>query len=401
MKTILLSLSLSLIGHAQQWTQFLGPNGNGTIDGKISAEVQKNGPKTLWKAQVGTGCSSFVIAEGRAFTVGNKNDTDIVWCFDVTNGDVLWKKEYPEKLAPKFYDGGPGATPTIDGDLVYVLSKSGRLSCLKTKNGEEQWVRNFKDDYKGNMPTWGFSSSPVVYKEHLLCLPCGKGAAMVVIDKKTGELCWKSQNTARPGYAAPVLFNYKGEDAALVFHGRSIVAYDLTNEGAVLFQHGWRTSYDVNASNPQVKEELLYISSGYGMGYAVLDISGPKPELLHRDRDLPMIFQNAYVIGSDLMGTFGDKRLDAELIRMDFKTGKLKWKHRIPGSRGSTLQVGETTIVLSETGHLIFGKATEKEFVESGRHQVLTKLCWAPLAIGEGKLFARTNKGEAVCLDLK
>ena len=401
MKTIYLSLSLILSSQAQQWTQFLGPNGNGTIDGEISEKVQKSGPKTLWKAQIGTGCSSFVIAEGRAFTIGNKDDTDTVWCFNAENGKVLWKKEYPEELAPKYYDGGPGATPTVDGNVVYILTKSGRLTCLDVKNGKENWSRDFKKDYRGNKPTWGFSSSPVVYKDELLCLPCAKGSAMVVLDKKTGELRWKSENTARPGYAAPVLFQYKGKDAALVFHGQSIVAYDLTKKGAVLFDHRWRTSYDVNASNPQVLNELLYISSGYGMGYAVLDISGPKPKELHRDRDLRMIFQNAFVIGNDIMGTLGDKNFDAEIFRMDFKTGNVKWKHRVPGTRGSTLQVGDTTVVLTETGHLIFGKATEKEFLETGRHEVLSKLCWAPLAIGEGKLFARTNKGQAICLSLK
>ena len=116
MKIVLLFLACNAIISAQQWPQFLGPNGNGTIDGEISESVQKNGPRTLWKAEVGIGCSSFVIADNRAFTVGNKNNEDTIWCFNASSGDILWKKTYPEKLAPKYYDGGPGATPTIDGD---------------------------------------------------------------------------------------------------------------------------------------------------------------------------------------------------------------------------------------------------------------------------------------------
>ncbi|MDG1070377.1 MAG: PQQ-like beta-propeller repeat protein [Akkermansiaceae bacterium] len=350
---------------------------------------------------MGIGCSSFVIADNRAFTVGNKNNEDTIWCFNASSGDILWKKTHPEKLAPKYYDGGPGATPTLDGDLVYVLSKSGKLSCLMAQDGKEVWSKSFRDDFKGNMPTWGYSASPLVYGDSLICLPCTKGAALIALNKKTGDLLWKSSNTARPGYAAPVFYSQKGSDAALVFHGRSLVAYNLSKKGEVIFEHPWRTSYDVNASNPLIKNNLVYISSGYGMGYAVLDVSGPKLKVVHSDRDLRMIFQNAYTIGSDIVGTLGDKNFEAELFRMDFKTGKVKWKHRIPGTRGSTLQVGETTIVLSETGSLVFGRATEKEFVESGRHQVLSKLCWAPLAIGEGKLFARTNKGQAICLSIK
>jgi len=136
------------------------------------------------------------------------------------------------------------------------------------------------------------------------------------------------------------------------------------------------------------------------MGYAIIDLSKSKPEIVYRNRDLPMIFQNSYVEGDDLIGCFGDKRYTTELYRMDFKTGNILWKHPLPGTRGSTAKIGETTVVLTETGLVVFGKADEKEFTEVGRHQVLKKLCWAPLAISEGKLFARTNQGEAICLDL-
>jgi outer membrane protein assembly factor BamB len=353
---------------------------------------------------VGRGCSSFTIADGRAFTVGNDEDRDTLWCFNAKTGDVLWKKTYAEKLAPKFYDGGPGATPIIDGGLVYNLSKSGRLSCYDAKTGDEKWVVKFKDDLGGNMPTWGFSSSPVVYGDLLLCLPCAKKGAMVALNKKSGKTVWSSTNGARPGYAAPVLYQHKGKDAAVVFHGRSVVGYDLSAKGKVLYEYGWRTPYDVNASNPQVLGDLVHISSGYNMGYAVIDVSKPEPEIVHRNRDLPMIFQNCYVEGDDLVGCFGDKRYNTELYRMDFKTGDILWKHPLPGTRGSTAKIGETTVVLTETGLVVFGKAGEKGFTETGRHQffkeISKKLCWAPLAIGEGKFFARTNQGEAICLDL-
>ncbi len=400
MKSFLIFLLLSGTAMASTWSSYLGPNGNGTAEGMIPAEIQTKGPTTLWKAKIGKGCSSFTIANGRAFTVGNTDDQDTLWCFDAKTGKVLWKKAYQEKLAPKYYDGGPGATPIVDDGLVYNLSKSGRLSCHDFTSGDEKWVVHFKDDFSGNKPTWGYSSSPVVYKDSLICLPCSKKGALVLLDKKTGKLQWQSSNSARPGYSAPVLYQNKGEDAAVVFHGRSLVGYDLSAKGKILYEFEWRTPYDVNASNPQVLGDLVHFSSGYNMGYAVIDVSKPKPEIVHRNRDLPMIFQNSFVQGDDLIGCFGDKRYKTELYRMDFKTGKILWKHTLPGSRGSTAQIGDTTVVLTETGLVVFGKAGEKEFTETGRHQVLKKLCWAPLAIGEGKLFARTNQGEAICLDL-
>lgn len=383
------------------WSAYLGPNGNGTAEGIIPAKVQKDGPKQLWKANIGKGCSSFTIAQGCALTLGNANDQDTLWCFEAKSGKILWKKTYAEKLAPKFYDGGPGATPIVDEGLVYNLSKSGRFSCHDLKTGEEKWLVQFKDELSGNKPTWGYSSSPVVYGDALLCLPCAKNGAMIALDKKTGKELWRSTNTARPGYSAPVLYQHQGKDAAVVFHGRSLVGYDLSQKGKVLYEFEWRTPYDVNAGNPQVLGNLVHFSSGYNMGYAVIDVSKAEPTIVHRDRDLPMIFQNSFVQDGDLIGCFGDKRFNTELYRMDFKTGKLHWRHPLPGTRGSTALIGDTTVVLTETGMVVFGKAGKEKFTETGRHQVLKKLCWAPLAIGEGKLFARTNQGEMVCLDLE
>jgi len=400
MKIALLTTLLVSSALSQEWPQYLGPNGDGTAEGQIPMTVQKLGPRTLWQAKIGKGCSSFAISKGRAITVGNTNDEDTIWCFNAQTGEIVWKKTYPEKLAAKYYDGGPGATPTIDGDRVFILSKSGRLTCHDLANGDEKWAVSYKEDLDGNMPTWGFSASPTVYGDLLLCLPCAKGGALVALDKVTGELKWKSNNIARPGYAAPVFFKHKGNDAALVFHGRSLVGYDLSKKGKVLFTHPWRTPYDVNASNPVFLDGMVFIASGYGMGYAVLDVTGAEPKILHRNRDLPMIFQNAFLVGDHVMGCFGDKRKRTELFRMDMKSGKILWKYELPGSRASTAKIGETFVILCEDGHLVFGEATKERFIESSRHKILGKLCWAPIAIGEGKAFARTNQGDAICLDL-
>ncbi len=401
MKIFILLLAGVSMATAQQWPQYLGPNGDGTANGSVSAAVQKAGPKTLWAKDIGKGCSSFAISGGRVFTTGNKNDQDTLWCFDAQTGKELWKKTYPEKLAAKFYEGGPGATPAIDGERVYSLSKSGDLFCYHVKTGAKIWSVDFKKDFRGNKPTWGFSSSPVIYNDLLLTLPCAKKGAMVALDKKTGKLVWQSSNTARPGYAAPVFFKYRGKDAALVFHGRKLVGYDLSAKGAVLFEHTWRTPYDVNASNPQVLGDKVFLAAGYGMGHAILDISEEKPKETHRERDLPIIFQNVYQENGDLIGCFGDKNFKTELFRMDFASGKIRWRKKLPGTRGSVASIGKTTIILCETGDLIFGTAGKNGFRETGRSKIPGKRYWAPLAVGEGKLFGRTNEGQMICLGLK
>jgi outer membrane protein assembly factor BamB len=386
---------------AQDWPRYLGPDGSGKVDGKIRTNWKEEKPKELWRKDLGKGCTSFAIAGDKVVVMGNKNDTDIVWCLDAATGKELWTHKYPEKLDPKLYDGGPNATPTIDGDVVYTLSRTGNLFCLSMADGKPKWHKHFQTDFKGTAPSWGYSASPVVKGDLLYCLPCADDGGLFALEKATGKVSWKSGDDTKPGYAAPVFFNHKGRDVVAAFHGRELVTYNLDGKGKPVFDFGWRTSYDVNASNPQYHDGKMFLASGYGMGYVVIDVSGGEPKVLHKDEDIRMIFQNSILRDGDILGVFGDKNIAAELIRMDMKTGKALWRAKMPGTRGSSLMVGDQMVILSETGDIIVGEPAKSGWTEHGRVKALSSTSWAPVAFAHGRIFARSNKGEAVCLEVK
>lgn len=385
----------------QDWPRYLGPDGSGRVEGQIRTDWKSQPPKELWRKDIGRGCTSFAIAAGQVVVMGNKDNRDIVWCFDAATGKELWTHKYDEKLDPKLYDGGPNATPTIDGDRVYTLSRTGKLFCLGMADGKPKWSKRYKEDFGGKAPSWGFSASPVVVGDLLYCLPGSDDGGMFALDKMTGEVKWKSGDEPRPGYAAPVFFKFRGKDVAAAFHGRELVTYELGGRGAPVFKFPWRTSYDVNASNPLYHDGVMFLASGYGMGYAVIDVTKDKPKLLHNNEDLRMIFQNAILLDGDVVGVFGDKNIDAELIRMDLKSGKILWREKMPGTRGSSLMVGGQMVILAETGDIICGTPGKDRWAEHGRIKALSGTCWGPVAFGNGKVFARSNKGQAVCYDVK
>ncbi|MBK1826804.1 PQQ-binding-like beta-propeller repeat protein [Haloferula rosea] len=396
----LLGAGVVASAHAGDWPRYLGPGGEAKVEGSLGKSFA---PKEVWKADIGKGCSGFAIAEGKAVVMGNTGDKDVVWCFDARSGKLEWKYEYAEELNPKFYDGGPSVTPTIDAGRVYTLSRTGNLFCLSLKDGSVKWHKHYQTDFGGKAPSWGFAAAPIVRGDELYCLPCAKDAAVYVLNKATGEVSWKfGKGKTKAGYAAPVFFKYQGKHAVAVFHGRELVTYDLDNNGEPLFNFTWRTSYDVNASNPQFHDGKMFLASGYGMGYVVIDVSGDSPEVLHKEEDTRMIFQNSVRIGDDIVGVFGDKNIDAELIRMELGSGKIHWREKMPGTRGSSLMVGDQMVILAETGDLIAGTPSLKGWQELGRARILQDgKCWAPVAYADGLVFARTNKGEAVCVKVK
>lgn len=381
---------------AQDWPRYLGPDGTAMVDGKIRTNWNEQKPKQLWKKEIGIGCTSFAVADGKAVVMGNMGGKDVVWCLDAQTGDVIWKYEYEEELHPKYYEGGPNATPTIDGEFVYTLSKTGNLFCLSMSNGKPVWHKHYQSDFGGKAPTWGFAAAPVVQGSVLYCLPCADNA-VYVLDKLTGKVKSKFGDKTKPGYATPVFFGHKGKDAMAAFHGRELITYDLKT-GKELFDFTWRTSYDVNASNPVYHQGMMFLASGYGMGYVVLDVTGSEPRLLHKEEDTRMIFQNALLVDGDILGVFGDKNIDAELIRMDMKSGDIRWREKIPGTRGSSLMVGDKLVILAETGDIIVGEPAKSGWKELGRVKPLSGRCWGPIAYSDGIIFARSNKGQAVAL---
>lgn len=396
----LLSMGMAVSSSASDWPRYLGPNGEGKVEGSLGTAFK---PAEVWKAEIGKGCSGFAVADGRAVVMGNTGDKDVVWCFDSKSGQVVWKYEYAEELNPKFYDGGPSMTPTIDSGRVYTLSRTGNLFCFSLKDGSVKWHKHYQSDFGGKAPSWGYAAAPIVRGDELYCLPCAKDAAVYVLNKTTGEVSWKfGEGKTKAGYAAPVFFKYQGKHALAAFHGRELVSYNLDDGGKPLFDFTWRTSYDVNASNPQYHDGKLFLASGYGMGYVVIDVAGEEPKILHKEEDTRMIFQNSIRIGDDIVGVFGDKNIDAELIRMEMSSGEIRWREKMPGTRGSSLMVGDTLIALTETGDLIAGKPEAAGWKELGRGKVLSGgKCWAPVAYADGHVFARTNNGQAVCVKVK
>src|SRR5262249_51215180 len=112
--------------------------------------------------------------------------------FDVKTGKKLWSAE----VGPFFdnnWGGGPRSTPTVEGDRVWALGATGNLVCLTT-DGKPVWKIDLKGDLGGSVPYWGYSESPLLDGDVVVCTPGGSKGTLAALDKKTGKVVWRSED---------------------------------------------------------------------------------------------------------------------------------------------------------------------------------------------------------------
>jgi len=382
--------SLVLSSTAADWPNFRGPDHNGISKETGWASQWSNGaPKQLWKAKVGLGFATLSVSNGRVYTTGNASDTDTVFCFDADTGKALWKNSYPAPRDAKYYEGGTSATPTVDGDRVYTISKRGILHCLGAADGKVVWTNNLQQELGAKIPEWGFAGS--FYIEGDLAI-LNFGTAGTALDKRTGKVVWTS-GTDVSGYSTPMPVNAGGERAVILAVKQDVVAVKI-KDGKELWRFPWKTQYDVNAPTPILSGSKVFISSGYNHGGGVFDISQQPPKEIWNNKNMRNHMAGSILWKGHLYG------IDENQLRcLDFDTGEVKWTDKVSG-KGALMIADGKLIVLSERGELLVAEASPAAFKPISRAQVVGGKCWAAPVLANGKIYCRTGPGDVVCVDV-
>lgn len=384
-------LALSLVAAtAADWPNYRGPNHDGiSRETGWTTDWPANGPKVLWKAKVGMGFSAVVVAKGRAYTQGNTQDTDTIYCFDASTGETKWKYSYAAPLDAKYYEGGTSATPTVDGEQVYTISKRGIVHCLNAADGKVIWTKNLEGELHAKIPDWGFAGS-VLIEGNLAVL--NVGTAGTALDKQTGKVLWTSGRD-EAGYSTPIPFDAKGERAVMMAIRRDVVAVKV-KDGKELWSFPWKTQYDVNAAAPILSDGKVFISSGYNHGGGVFDVSATPPREIWFNKNMRNHFNSSVLWQGHLYG------VDENQLRcMVFETGLVKWTDKVSG-KGSLILADGKLIVLTERGELLVANPSPDGFKPIARAQVIGGKCWTAPTLANGKIYVRTGPGDLVCVDV-
>lgn len=393
---ISLGVLVPALAVADDWPCWRGPRHDG-----ISTEIgwleewPKDGPKVVWKTEVGTGFCTVSVASGRLYTLGNRDNTDTVYCFDADSGKKLWSHSYPAALEDKLFEGGPTSTPTIDAGRVFTLSRWGDLFCFDAADGKVIWSKNIQKETKLRVPGWGYAGSPLI-RDNLLVLNIGE--AGVALEKQSGKVVWASADKDA-GYSSPMPFR-RGSDWFAVFS--SDEAYTAVNlkTGKPAWSVRWLTRYGLNAAEPIVAGEQVFLSSGYGKGGALFKLGDKDATEVWRNRNMRNQFNSCVLLDGFLFGIDGDTTTKTALKCVELKSGEVRWTHEGTGS-GAVMAADGRLIVLTESGELLVAKATSEGFRPSARAKVLDGKCWTVPVLANGRLYCRNAAGDLVCLDVQ
>jgi len=394
--TMLLWMTSLCAVQADDW-----PNWNGSHHDGISRETgfadawPKDGLPIEWTCEIGTGFSSMSVAGERLFAMGHKDGEETVWCLNRRTGQVLWSHKYPGELIPNLHEGGPCATPTVDGDRVYTVGKEGQLFCLNMADGKVLWEKMLQQDLEVKLPEWGFSSSPRILGNQLIL----EGGRVVSFDKSDGAKLWQTE-IHEAGYGSAAVFEHGGKTLIATLDCDGLRIVDSADGTQVAFAE-WKSPYRTNATTPIIVGDQIFVSTGYKIGCGLFRLQSESLELVYKNTEMRNHFNNSILLDGHLYGFDGDAHLGqlVTLACINFTTGKLTWKQRGLGC-GSVLIADGKLLVLTEDGTLVLAKASPDAYVELARSAFLEGRCWTAPILSDGWVYGRNAAGKLVCVTL-
>jgi len=396
---------------ADDWPQWRGANQDGISPAtdlleEWPEEGPEEGPEKLWSyEEAGNGYSSFSIVDGKLYTLGTRDDELVALALNAETGAELWAVE----LVPDEQEGyrtgwghGPRSTPTFSDGNLYILGPNGGLFCIRAEDGSRVWDVNILSEYAGEAGGWGYSASPLVDGNRVVVAPGGDEASVVALDKQSGSLEWQVDipDAGKAEYATILDVTLDERPQYVKLFMNLLVGLDPST-GEMLWQSDWPAGRTAVIPTPIVDEDYVYITSGYGAGSKLVEVSGGTATDIWESDVMKNHHGGVIKIGDYVYG-FSD---GVGLVCQSWKSGDLVWREKddrmgklIKGAIHAAdghlycLNEGDGTVTLVE--------ANPEEYVEKGQFTLEPQSrirsprgkIWTHPVVLNGKLYLRDQE---------
>ena len=372
---------------AEDWPEWRGKGRNGIwTESGILDKFPEKGLTAVWRTPIHGGFAGPAVAEGRVFVTdfkrsSGKKGMERALCLDEKSGKILWTREWDADYQGISYDTGPRATPTVDGDRVYIVGGNGTLLCLNARTGDVIWRKDYVKDYRMQMPTWGIASAPLVDGDRLIAIVGGQPDAKVIaFDKMTGKEIWRAlPSDSEQGYSQPVIVAARGTRQLIIWDPTAVVALDPAT-GRTYWQHPFRINLGLTLATPVFDGSRLLVSSFYN-GSMLLDLAKEKASVIWKGKSnseintdgLHAVVNTPVIDGDYIYGicSYGQFRC------LNLKTGERIWetmevtKEKARWASGFIVRHGDRYFINNDRGELIIAKLSAQGYQEISRTQLI------------------------------
>ena len=403
---------LSMKSKAQDWPQWRGTNRDGIAEKTgLNLNWTDKKPPLKWVfRQAGLGYSSPTIVGTMLYCQGALEEKGFAFAIDTKTGNLKWKQELGTETVPD-RENCPRGSITVDGDKMYLIRGIGQIHCLSTVDGKVIWQKDLVTDFNGKiMSRWGYSESPLVDGNLVVCTPGGVDGTMIAFDKNTGAVVWRTTEwTDDAGHSSPIVAEVDGVRQYIQQSAKGVAGISA-KDGKIVWKievPGYRTAV---IPTPIYNDHLVYVTSGYNAGCTGIKLTkegdGIKADTIYANRNTVnqhggVVLMNGYIYGhSD----------NAGWVCQNLKTGEKVWSQRNRDgiARGSIMGVDGHLILLDErSGAFAVAVASPEGWKELGRMelperttiQTTDNMVWAHPCVADSKLFLRDHD-LLFCFDL-
>jgi outer membrane protein assembly factor BamB len=403
---------LAIEPKASDWSRFRGTK----LDGKpAKSELTANpkGIRTVWKQPAGPSWSSVIVVGEGLFTFEQRGENEAVVCLEAATGNQVWAYEYPCRFedSTRVSGAGPRGTPTYYQGKLYTVGAKGHIKSITASSGQLVWERELMEDVGGNIPVWGFSTSPLLVDDCCYVMSNADSekseckADVVCYDANNGSIRWKGTGFGAT-YSSPTIVDLQGVRQLLVAHlgshneeaGQQVISRDPAT-GKELWRYSSQQSGMTMTTPIQLDDSSLLIVDGPA-GATRLTVTKEKDsdtwtvtKSWSQGKMLPE-YSDLVVQGNLVVGLSKDF-----LTALNLESGKLLWKKRGFGG-GQVIATQDAILVQAEQGTLSLVSVNEKGATSIAESEGIVGKTWNhPIQVGN-RLYAR-NAEEIACFEFE
>ena len=268
-------------------------------------------------------------------------------------------------------------------------------SAIDKKSGKLLWTQQLWQEHKGTRLMYGYSSSPIAFRDTVIVPVGGPGKAVMAFRQQDGSVAW-ARNDFGNAYSSPLLIDVDGLEQLVVLMDGAVFAVN-PNNGDLQWQTPFRASYGIAVATPVWGPgNLLFFSAEYDAGAKVIHLERERaadqgdrgvgiqppassPRQCHAHRRHALLLERRQ-----------GQRGDASRPWMR-RSGKILWQDRSI-AKATFVWADQKLITLDGDGNLMLVHPSPTGFKVAAKAELLTSLSWTPPTLVGTRLYIRDRR---------